>query len=180
MELSPHTLTASQPMLESVPADAAMLTPIREFLAFKIGQEEYGVDILRVQEIRSYEAPTRIANMPQALKGVVNLRGVIVPIIDLRLKFGQSEAHYTPLTVVIVLNIGARVVGVVVDGVSDVVTFAPEQLRHVPTLSDDFDSEHLLALGTIGERLLILLDIEKLLDSEHALDTQDMGSFTAH
>ena len=180
MEIAPLPPTAAQPLLASLPVDAGALTPIREFLAFKIGQEEYGVDILRVQEIRSYEAPTRIANMPQALKGVVNLRGVIVPIIDLRVKFGQSEVRYTPLTVVIVLNIGARVVGAVVDGVSDVVTFAPEQLRHVPTFSDDFDSEHLLALGTIGERLLILLDIEKLLNSEHALHPQDLAGITAH
>ncbi len=92
------------------------LTHIREFLAFKIANEEYGVDILRVQEIRSYEKPTTIANAPEHLKGVVNLRGVIVPIIDLRIKLGVSEVQYDHLTVVIVLNIGQRVVGVVVDG----------------------------------------------------------------
>lgn len=142
---------------------AAVLTDIREFLAFKIGNEEYGVDILRVQEIRSYEKPTTIANAPADLKGVVNLRGVIVPIIDLRLKLGLTTVQYDHLTVVIVLNIGQRVVGVVVDGVSDVLTLEREQLRPVPALRGDFDPEHLLAIGSVGKRMLILLDIEKFL-----------------
>ena len=103
-------------------------TPIREFLAFKLGSEEYGIDILRVQEIRSYERPTRIANAPDFIKGVVNLRGVIVPIIDMRLKFRLEQATYDHFTVVIVLNIGRRVMGIVVDAVSDVITLTPEQL----------------------------------------------------
>ena len=141
----------------------AVLTDIREFLTFKIGNEEYGVDILRVQEIRSYEKPTTIANAPADLKGVVNLRGMIVPIIDLRLKLGLTTVQYDHLTVVIVLNIGQRVVGVVVDGVSDVLTLEREQLRPVPELRGDFDPEHLLAIGSVGKRMLILLDIEKFL-----------------
>ena len=151
--------------------NAAVLTDIREFLAFKIGNEEYGVDILRVQEIRSYEKPTTIANAPADLKGVVNLRGVIVPIIDLRLKLGLTTVQYDHLTVVIVLNIGQRVVGVVVDGVSDVLTLEREQLRPVPALRGDFDPEHLLAIGSVGKRMLILLDIEKFLANSVASDT---------
>ncbi|MNT17053.1 Chemotaxis protein CheW [compost metagenome] len=141
------------------------LTDLREFLAFKVGHEEYGVDILRVQEIRSYEKPTTIANAPADLKGVVNLRGVIVPIIDLRLKLGlgSQSVQYDHLTVVIVLNIGQRVVGVVVDGVSDVLTLEREQLRPVPSLDANLDPEHFLAIGTVGARMLILLDIEKFL-----------------
>ena len=103
---------------------AAAPTSIREFLAFKLGNEEYGIDILRVQEIRSYEKPTRIANAPEFIKGVVNLRGVIVPIIDMRLKLKLEQAHYDHFTVVIVLNIGQRVMGMVVDAVSDVITLA--------------------------------------------------------
>lgn len=142
---------------------AGVLTQIREFLAFKIANEEYGVDILRVQEIRSYEKPTTIANAPEHLKGVVNLRGVIVPIIDLRIKLGLSGVQYNHLTVVIVLNIGSRVVGLVVDGVSDVLTLEPSQLRPVPALDSNFDPEHLLAIGSVDERMLILLDIEKFL-----------------
>ena len=148
------------------PGSVAALTSIREFLAFKLGAEEYGIDILRVQEIRSYEAPTRIANAPDFIKGVVNLRGVIVPIVDLRLKFKLERADYDSFTVVIVLNIGHRVVGMVVDGVSDVITLTPEQLRPVPEFNSAVDSDHLLAIGAIDERMLILVDIEKLMTSQ--------------
>jgi purine-binding chemotaxis protein CheW len=136
---------------------------IREFLAFKLGSEEYGIDILRVQEIRSYERPTRIANAPDFIKGVVNLRGVIVPIIDMRLKFRLEQATYDHFTVVIVLNIGQRVMGIVVDAVSDVITLTPDQLRPVPEFNAAIASDHLLAIGAIDERMLILVDIEKLM-----------------
>ena len=158
--LNTATATAATP-----PGSDAALTSIREFLAFKLGAEEYGIDILRVQEIRSYEAPTRIANAPDFIKGVVNLRGVIVPIVDLRLKFKLERADYDSFTVVIVLNIGHRVVGMVVDGVSDVITLTPEQLRPVPEFNSAVDSDHLLAIGAIDERMLILVDIEKLMSS---------------
>lgn len=136
-----------------------------EFLAFKLGAEEYGIDILRVQEIRSYEEPTRIANAPPFIKGVVNLRGVIVPIVDMRLKFNLEQARYDSFTVVIVLNIGQRVVGMVVDAVSDVITLQPEQLRPVPEFNSTISSDHLLAIGVVDERMLILVDIEKLITS---------------
>ena len=136
-----------------------------EFLTFRLGAEEYGIDILKVQEIRSYEVPTRIANAPQFVKGVVNLRGVIVPIVDLRLKLGCETAEYNSFTVVIVLNLGARVVGMVVDGVSDVITLASDQLRAVPEIASSIGSEHLLAIGSLESRMLILLDIEKLMTS---------------
>jgi len=144
---------------------SATLNAIREFLAFKLGSEEYGIDILRVQEIRSYEQPTRIANAPTHVLGVVNLRGVIVPIVDMRVKFNLEQKAYDSFTVVIVLNIGSRVVGMVVDGVSDVITLAPDQLRPVPQFNSAIDSDHLLAIGAVDERMLILLDIEKLMQS---------------
>ena len=144
-------------------ATAAPPTPLREFLAFKLGSEEYGIDILRVQEIRSYDKPTRIANAPDFIKGVINLRGMIVPIVDMRLKLKLAQASYDPFTVVIVLNVGARVVGMVVDAVSDVITLAPEQLRPVPELDAGPAAEHLLAIGTVDDRMLILVDIAKLL-----------------
>ncbi len=151
-------------------AAGAPLTSIREFLAFKLGAEEYGIDILRVQEIRSYEAPTRIANAPPFIKGVVNLRGVIVPIVDMRLKFNLESANYDSFTVVIVLNIGQRVVGIVVDAVSDVITLTAEQVRPVPEFNSAIESDHLLAIGAIDARMLILLDIEKLMtDAEMGL-----------
>lgn len=136
---------------------------IREFLTFKLGQEEYGIDILRVQEIRSYEAPTRMASTPAFIKGVVNLRGVIVPVLDMRLKFDLPEVSYNDFTVVIVLNIGRQVVGMVVDSVSDVITLTPAELRPVPEFSSTIGSDYLLAIGSVQERMLILLDIEKLM-----------------
>src|SRR5512133_3058079 len=141
------------------------VTSIREFLAFKLGTEEYGIDILRVQEIRSYEQPTRMANAPAFVKGVINLRGVIVPILDLRMKFNLEQVRYDSFTVVIVLDIGARIVGMVVDGVSDVISLTADQLRPVPALSTAVSSDHLLAIGSVGKRMLILLDIEKLMTS---------------
>ena len=148
---------------------ASASTAPREFLAFKLGAEEYGIDILRVQEIRSYEEPTRIANAPAFIKGVINLRGVIVPIVDMRLKFNQAQANYDAFTVVIVLNIGARIVGMVVDSVSDVISLGPDHLRPVPEFSASIATDHLLAIGAIDERMLILVDIEKLMTAD------DMG-----
>ncbi len=157
---------AIQPDAATAPvAAASAFTTLREFLAFKLGAEEYGIDILRVQEIRSYEEPTRIANAPPFIKGVVNLRGVIVPIVDMRLKFNLERAAYDSFTVVIVLNIGSRVMGMVVDAVSDVITLTPEQLRPVPEFNSAIQSGHLLAIGSIDERMLILVDIEKLMTS---------------
>jgi len=165
--MTPTTTSASTG--SSIAPGAAMLasatTTLREFLAFKLGAEEYGIDILRVQEIRSYEPPTRIANAPSFIKGVVNLRGVIVPIVDMRLKFNLDSANYDSFTVVIVLNIAGRIVGMVVDAVSDVITLTPEQLRPVPEFNSNIDADHLLAIGAIDDRMLILVDIEKLMTS---------------
>jgi len=149
----------------AAPSAGGTATSISEFLAFKLGAEEYGIDILRVQEIRSYEQPTRMANAPAFIKGVINLRGVIVPIIDMRLKFKLEQANYDGFTVVIVLNIGRQVVGMVVDSVSDVISLRPDQLCPVPEFSSAIDSDHLLAIGSLENRMLILLDIEKLMSS---------------
>ncbi|MCM2130381.1 chemotaxis protein CheW [Larsenimonas rhizosphaerae] len=136
-----------------------------EFLVFRIGDEEYGIDILKVQEIRGYDGVTRIANAPEFIKGVTNLRGVIVPILDLRIKFSVGEVLYNQQTVVIVLNIADRVVGVVVDGVSDVLTLSPEQIRDAPDFGTALSSEYIMGLGSIEERMLILMDIEKMMSS---------------
>ena len=136
-----------------------------EFLTFTLGSEEYGLDILKVQEIRGYDAVTSIANMPEFIKGVVNLRGTIVPIVDLRIKFKMSEVVYDQFTVVIILNFGHRVVGIVVDSVSDVLTLKSEQVRAAPELSAALDTRYILGLGTVDERMLILVDIEKLMSS---------------
>ena len=138
----------------------------QEFLIFTLGNEEYGIDILKVQEIRGYDQVTRIANTPDFIKGVTNLRGVIVPIIDLRVKFAQQGVSYDENTVVIVLNFGQRVVGIVVDGVSDVLSLTAEQIRSAPEFAVTLATEYLTGLGALGERMLILVDIEKLLSSE--------------
>lgn len=138
----------------------------QEFLIFTLGNEEYGIDILKVQEIRGYDQVTRIANTPDFIKGVTNLRGVIVPIIDLRVKFAQQGVSYDENTVVIVLNFGQRVVGIVVDGVSDVLSLIAEQIRPAPEFAVTLATEYLTGLGALGERMLILVDIEKLLSSE--------------
>ncbi len=160
-----QTNTHSSAHTGAATGNGAVATKLREFLAFKLGSEEYGIDILRVQEIRSYEEPTRIANAPPFIKGVVNLRGVIVPIIDMRLKFNLEQSNYDSFTVVIVLNIGSRVVGMVVDAVSDVITLTPDQLRPVPEFNSTIASDHLLAIGAVEDRMLILVDIEKLMTS---------------
>jgi len=137
----------------------------KEFLAFTLGQEEYGIDILRVQEIRGYEPVTRIANAPDFIKGVVNLRGIIVPVVDMRIKFDLGTPTYDQFTVVIILNIAGRVMGMVVDSVSDVTTLAPEQVKPAPEMGTGFDSDYLIGLGTLNERMLILVDIDKLMSS---------------
>lgn len=140
-----------------------------EYLSFRLGAEEYGIDILRVQEIRSYEAPTRIANAPHFIKGVVNLRGVIVPVVDLRLKLGCDTAEYNASTVVIVLNVRSRVIGAVVDSVSDVLALGADDIKPAPELSAAIDSNHILGIGCVkngnAERMLILTDIEALMSS---------------
>jgi purine-binding chemotaxis protein CheW len=147
----------------------------REYLTFRLGEEEYGIDILKVQEIRGYENPTRIANAPHFLKGVVNLRGTIVPIVDLRLKFNCAKAEYDSFTVVIILNLRQRIVGIVVDSVSDVMGLMPENYQAAPEIESVIDSEAVLGLGSVGERMLILLDIEKLMSGDDMGLSSDAG-----
>ncbi len=150
----------------AAPLPIAAAKQANEFLTFTLGHEEYGVEILKVQEIRSYEEPTTIANAPPFLKGVVNLRGVIVPIVDMRIKFGLSKAEYNQFTVVIILNVAHRVVGMVVDSVSDVLQLSGEQIREAPQFGASLDAEYITGLGTVDERMLILVDIEKLMTSQ--------------
>ena len=137
-----------------------------EYLTFILGTEEYGIEILKVQEIRSYEAVTKIANTPNFIKGVVNLRGNIVPIVDLRMRFKLTNAEYNDTTVVIILNINNRTMGIVVDGVSDVLQLNSTQISPVPELVSNIDTKYLLGLGSVEERMLILVDIEQLMSSQ--------------
>lgn len=142
------------------------LTEGSEYLVFTLGKEEYGIEILKVQEIRGYDHVTSIANAPSFIKGVINLRGTIVPIVDLRLKFNIGEASYNQFTVVIILNVLQRVIGIVVDGVSDVISLAEEDIRPSPEFGGALDTRYLQGLGTLDDRMIILTDIEKLLTSK--------------
>lgn len=137
-----------------------------EYLVFTLGDEEYGIEILKVQEIRGYERITRIANTPDFILGVTNLRGVIVPIVDLRVKFALQDTAINENTVIIVLTLTDRVVGIVVDGVSDVLSLSAGQIKPAPEFSAKLSTEYLLGLGTLHEQMLILMDIEKLLNSQ--------------
>ena len=149
----------------NLPSDNSGSQPTQEFLTFTLGAEEYAIDILRVQEIRGYDQVTAIANSPAFIKGVINLRGAIVPIVDLRIKFNLASVTYDPFTVVIILNVRERIVGAVVDSVSDVIALSDAQIKPRPEFGSSFDTEYLLDLATVSERMLILVDIEKLMTS---------------
>ena len=150
-------------------AAAAAVSRPREYLTFRLGEEEYGIDILKVQEIRGYEQPTRIANAPAFMKGVVNLRGVIVPIVDMRVRFALDDVKYDSFTVVIILNVAGRTVGIVVDSVSDVLELNRDQIKPAPEFNGTIDSAYIIGLGTVRsgdtERMLILMDIEQMMSS---------------
>lgn len=159
---------ASDPVAGGVlPTDIDAASEEREFLTFRLGDEEYGVDILKVQEIRSYDTVTKLPAAPDFIKGVINLRGTIVPIVDMRLRFKMEEARYDEFTVMIMLNVNERVVGLVVDGVSDVITLNKEQIRPAPEINAGaLDTRFITGLGAVEDRLLILVDIEGLMGSE--------------
>jgi purine-binding chemotaxis protein CheW len=159
MHATPNSVPAT-------PSAGATPTVALEFLAFTLGKEEYGIDIQKVQELRGYDAVTRIANAPDYLKGVVNLRGIIVPIVDMRIKFNLGTPSYDQFTVVIILNIANRVMGMVVDSVSDVITLTADQVKPAPEMGSVLDTDYLIGLGTLNERMLILVDIDKLMSSE--------------
>jgi purine-binding chemotaxis protein CheW len=159
-------------MADQAVAQAATTQKDQEFLTFILGAENYALDILTVKEIRGYESVTKIANAPPFIKGVINLRGDIVPIVDLRIKFNVGTASYDEFTIVIVLHIQNRIVGIVVDGVSDVVNLNKGQLRPPPDFGVAFDSRYLLGLATINDQMIILVDINELISSE------EMGLFS--
>jgi len=134
------------------------------------------VDILKVQEIRGYDTVTRIPDAPDFVKGVINLRGTIVPVIDLRLKFRLSDVRYDEFTVMIIMTVAKRVIGIVVDGVSDVVSLTSDQIKPAPEIGATVDTQFLTGIGTLDKRMLILIDIERLAGSAEF----GLGSATAH
>ena len=138
----------------------------KEYLSFVLGDEHYALDITTVKEIRGYEQVTKIANAPAFIKGVINLRGDIVPIVDLRIKFNVGEATYNDFTIVIMLNIQERIVGIVVDGVSDVIRLSEEQVLPPPEFGVAFASRYLHGLADVDDNMVILVNIESLITSE--------------
>jgi purine-binding chemotaxis protein CheW len=149
-----------------------------EYLTFTLGGETYGIEILKVQEIRSYEQATKIANTPDFIKGVINLRGGIVPIVDLRMRFNLSSVEYNDFTVVIVLNLNKRIIGIVVDSVSDVLALSDAQISPVPDLVASIDTKYLLGLATVEQQMLILLNIEQLMTSQEMALVEATGEMT--
>ena len=145
----------------------------REFLAFRLGSEDYAIDILKVQEIRVFDAVTKLPGAPDFIKGVINLRGAIAPVLDLRVKFGFEHAEYGPFTVLIVLHVRERLVAVVVDAVADVIALSDDEVRPRPEFATAVNIEYVMGLASRGERMLILLDIERLIAS------QELGLFDA-
>lgn len=139
---------------------------VQEYLTFTLGKEEYAMDILKVQEIRGYDTVTHIANSPEYMKGVINLRGVIVPIVDMRIKFNFDNVAYDEFTVVIIMKVLGRVIGMVVDGVSDVVTLLADQIKPAPAFGSNINAEYITGIGTVNEQMLILTDIERLIGSD--------------
>jgi len=154
-------------------AGATAVIPTREYLAFRLGDEVYAIDILKVQEIRVFEAVTKLPGAPDYIKGVINLRGLIAPVLDLRVKFGFKEAAYGPFTVVVVLYVHDRLVAVVADAVIDVVALTEDEIRPPPEFATSVNVEYVMGLGASGDHMLILLDIEKLISS------QELGLFDA-
>jgi purine-binding chemotaxis protein CheW len=152
----------------------------QEYLSFTLGQEEYAIDILKVQEIRGYEAVTRIANAPEFIKGVVNLRGIIIPILDMRIKFNLGTPVYNEFTIVIILNIAGRIMGIVVDGVSDVTMLKNDQIKPPPEMPAAFNTDYLIGLGTVDDRMLILIDIDKLMSSDEMGLVESVNDFSSN
>ena len=176
-------MNISQPESSNTATKASVEGIVNEYLTFTLGEEEYGVDILKVQEIRGYDTVTRIPDAPDYLKGVINLRGTIVPVVDLRIKFKLAKAEYNSFTVMIILNIAKRVVGIVVDGVSDVMQLSSDQIRPPPEFSAGggaSGSDFITGLGTLDNRMLILVDIEKLLRSQDLVLLPATGDSATH
>ena len=155
---------------QSIIGSAELDENTEQFLTFILNNEEYGVDILRVQEIKGWDDVTQVPNTPEYIRGVINLRGTIVPIIDLRIRFSMEQLDYGPTTVVIVLKVissdeSSRIMGIVVDGVSDVYNMKKDQIKAAPDFGDGVDSSFVKGLATVEEKMVIILDIDHMLNS---------------
>jgi purine-binding chemotaxis protein CheW len=134
-----------------------------QYLTFSLGQEEYGVEILKVQEIKGYSTITPIPNTPPHVKGVMNLRGTIIPVVDLRSKLGMPTAEYSPFTVIVVVKVGSKTMGLVVDAVSDVLNIPSRGLQPTPDFGAQVDAAFISGMAKAGEKLVVLLDLDRVL-----------------
>lgn len=137
-----------------------------QYLTFALGGEEYGVEILKVQEIRGYAPITPIPNTPPHIKGVMNLRGAIIPVVDLRRALAMPAAEHGPFTVIIVVTVGTRVMGLIVDAVSDVLDVARADIHSTPDFGSRIDARFIHGMARAGDKLVVLLDIERVLAGE--------------
>ena len=149
--------------IDTAPAQASYTAGIQQYLSFALGDEQYGIDILRVQEIKGYSGITPIPNTPAHIRGVMNLRGTVIPVVDLRAKFHLETRAYDKFTVIIVVTVGARIIGLVVDGVSDVLDISRSEIRPAPELGQADNTRFISGMVHVGERLVVLLDIAMLL-----------------
>jgi purine-binding chemotaxis protein CheW len=152
-------------MMEQMASDerqAAFVTA-SQYLTFILGTEEYGIELLKVQEIKGYISVTPIPNTPPYIKGVMNLRGAVIPVVDLRTRFGMEKITYTQFNVIIVINVGARVMGLLVDAVSDVLSLGPGDLRPAPDFGTQVDTRFITGMASNGDKIAVLLDIDSLL-----------------
>lgn len=147
-----------------------------QYLTFRLDGQEYGIAILKVQEIKGWDRMTPIPNSPPYVKGVLNLRGVIVPVFDLRLRFGLPEAERDAFTVIIVVNIGGRLAGIVVDSVSDVINVGAEQKCAAPEYEGQQNREFIQGLAQVEDKLLIILDIDRMVIPETLDKTEPVAS----
>jgi purine-binding chemotaxis protein CheW len=159
--MTQQTATAANP--------AGSTASASQFLTFVLGEEQYGIEILKVQEIKGYSAITPIPNTPPHIKGVINLRGTVVPVVDLRAKFSLADTEYNKFTVIIVVTVGEKVIGMLVDAVSDVLDIAASEMRAAPDLGVHVDMRFISGMATIGERMTVLLDIDRLLSADEAV-----------
>ncbi len=137
-----------------------------QFVTFCLGDEEYGIEILKVQEIIGLSSITRVPHLPDFIKGVINLRGIVVPVIDLRARFELAMAEYTDRTCIIILKVDDRIFGIIVDTVSEVISISQDNIQPTPSFGSRIRTEFIKGMGKIGERLVILLDVERLLSDE--------------
>ncbi len=164
------------PQLEMEVQEAGHAADLNQYLTFALGEEEYGIEILKVQEIKGYSGITPIPNTPPHIRGVMNLRGTVVPVVDLRIKFGREGRDYSKFTVIVVVKVGEKIVGLVVDAVSDVLDIPSSEIRPTPDLGGRTDTRFISGMAPTNDKLVVLLDIDRLLEDEEIATIGELAS----